>query len=1282
MRMVPRRKKLLTAAVMAALLGVPHYGHAFKMAPEYVYYNGKTIAEMQFLTEGEEIKNVVDKAGYTLSPTLIEPVKTSTAYWTDMLAPKAKNTQPWQIFVTTEKNLQNASASTNSFVPDPKKPGDVKPTEINMVALQLQDGKKLIPIKTGDEETVGDYGVSEINIGQYFGGNREGAVEGWWVDADTVLPTNEQSTDFVGTFRHELGHALGIAKSVEFLDEKGDVYTPESEDDIKTSKATGEVGMRFATEVTDPRSWNMHLVDQNLNPAKPGMEILSAKGFAEKKKGNPNLKESDFFIANNGTKGEEIGGKKGKAFFVGKNVTDALAGATFFGVSGVPVNTWEKNNTAFEGSHLQTSGMMSHRDYSNYTAFMEVELAVMQDLGYDIDREAYFGHSVYADGKTLTNTQGYFARNSEGTAYVDGKPSQVPLGIGLHIYGSRNTVTQGADILTEGKGATGVRVDGMQNTLVVPKKTKIRADGLRGNGILIAYGRDQVVDQAGTVTANGKGGTGIRFDFGSSSNGALDEYRGSYIRFERKVEEGKGTITGQNNLDLTDMKDTDFNAGKDELEGPLVKAYNLTGKLSGTENAIYVGKNAFVKDININQGASISGNITSDWKHFKTDGSYDGSSTTSKERTPEFGDWLEKKYPEIDLLEFVEWPKEKTQKYRDEWEKDPEVTVKTITTTKPGLLIQYNGKTGSDGYAYDAYIPDLVTNLNFNADIVYSGNITGPDNMKLNVTGGTLAYTGKADVTGVHVAEGATLLGGTYTVHDMSGSVAKDFASKLTERDKGNFINCGTIGPADKDSSMTINGNLISDGTLQAIAGGSAGDIKVTGTAEIGGSDVVVADAMPEETYTVLTAGSITGDTKTPAGETYTLSGMMSAKNEIAGNALKVTTETANNLEGAGSVENETLEAMGSMYRNLKNNGDGRVSEMKPLFAMDSAGAKKALAAIASNASAKSMALAQRSTLIQHLVSQRLNDVFRTGGAPSKDGALTKKAEVEIPVQHLDDSDDKGVPVAVTAVEPAENDIWMKFGKNWGDMREGTDYHSSTTLLGWDKAYGNNWRAGVFAGYGKTGFADDTAGNELKDVRFGLYGGYSKGHSEGMVYLDYGVMRNKLRRGVMGMTARAKYHSRILELGGEYLYDLQAEKNAAWHVRPYVNAQLSRLWQKGYSEEGAGVFSQAVNGKNNDYFGAGLGVEFKRYLSGGSYALRAGVKHAFAGAEPKLRYSYMGDEANSYDMRNVQDRTHFLLSVGGDVEVARGWTIGGDAAFQRGRHDKDWSCSLTVRRTW
>ena len=56
------------------------------------------------------------------------------------------------------------------------------------------------------------------------------------------------------------------------------------------SEATGEVMMRFRTEVTDKDSWNLHLVDQNLNPAKPGMEILSAAGFAEKKEADPGVK--------------------------------------------------------------------------------------------------------------------------------------------------------------------------------------------------------------------------------------------------------------------------------------------------------------------------------------------------------------------------------------------------------------------------------------------------------------------------------------------------------------------------------------------------------------------------------------------------------------------------------------------------------------------------------------------------------------------------------------------------------------------------------------------------------------------------------------------------------------------------------------------------------------------------------------------------------------------------------------------------------------------------------
>ncbi len=107
---------------------------------------------------------------------------------------------------------------------------------------------------------------------------------------------------------------------------------------------------------------------------------------------------------------------------------------------------------------------------------MEAELAVIQDLGYAIDRKAYFGYSVYGNNQTINNTHGFSARNAAGTAYTSAY-SEVPLGIGLHVYGAGNTITQSANILTKGTGAAGIRVDGEKNTINVPQSTEIHADG-------------------------------------------------------------------------------------------------------------------------------------------------------------------------------------------------------------------------------------------------------------------------------------------------------------------------------------------------------------------------------------------------------------------------------------------------------------------------------------------------------------------------------------------------------------------------------------------------------------------------------------------------------------------------------------------------------------------------------------------------------------------------------------------------------------------------------------
>ncbi|WP_454003493.1 autotransporter outer membrane beta-barrel domain-containing protein [Alcaligenes sp. Marseille-Q7550] len=374
------------------------------------------------------------------------------------------------------------------------------------------------------------------------------------------LPLTGQ-VDYNAVIFHELGHALGILSSI---------------------RDKGGSGTNTPYFDSDLNRWEAGLRDDNGNPAMPGQAVLCVPC---KNRYDP----------------EAFDLRKDQGYFTGAHVQNALDGA----MPGIPVSMLRNHDYPQAGvdtnylSHIELrNSLMSHQPYRNYTGFMEAEIAALQDMGLAIDRRNFFGYSVYGNDVTLTNTRGFFARNANGTAYLPGQYNQATQGLGLHIYGERNTITQAADLLSAGPGGVSVRVDGSDNTLIIPQATRIHAQGWYGRGLQFSYGRHHTIVQQGEVRAEGQDGVGALFDFGHNASGDEADYRGSWL----------WKINGQ------------YQTPPEILQGALVSNYDLSGPLSGRKAAIQISDNAWVRNIHVMQGASLQGDILSNYSSRDEDG--------------------------------------------------------------------------------------------------------------------------------------------------------------------------------------------------------------------------------------------------------------------------------------------------------------------------------------------------------------------------------------------------------------------------------------------------------------------------------------------------------------------------------------------------------------------------------------------------------------------------------------------------------------------------------------
>ncbi|MDR0486593.1 MAG: hypothetical protein LBH29_07740, partial [Elusimicrobiota bacterium] len=528
-----------------------------------------------------------DEFFWNLVPQHNNAIQNAAFYWANLLGNSPSNSAPVKISIGLFNYLND------SAIADYGANGSGRTTLVNAIYGNTADSL----IDPAGNPSYNDTAFAQIQIGvlcfpwlDYMGQSIEelgyvwNDTSGWSFEDMRLLPNNGLTDGMVSVLVHELGHAMGIMSFEYYKYGGNDLYFQEY-DGVNLNK------------------FDFYLYDSFGNRAQANQKVRLSDFI--------DYTASDFRIIRQGDSSLSDSEQSGFAFFQGPETLAVLDGAIHSvnnpnNVVGLPIRGFEGENSDLSHLELRNS-MMSHQNWRNWNTFMEAELALLQDIGIPIDRKNFFGRSIYKDNANISVSDNFYKRNDAGTAYLSGQYNLTPWTIGLHIYGTNNTVSMNGEVLQSGDASAGIRIDGWNNKLSIGSSAKIYSNGRDNSALLVSYGKEHNIILRGQLTSMGAGGIGARFDFGDNVLGDMYEYRGSYMRRRASFDPDASVNPYWNPFSW------DMDALLPELEGALVSKFDITGTLKGNKAALYIARNAFVKEINVMRGAELEGEIISDW---------------------------------------------------------------------------------------------------------------------------------------------------------------------------------------------------------------------------------------------------------------------------------------------------------------------------------------------------------------------------------------------------------------------------------------------------------------------------------------------------------------------------------------------------------------------------------------------------------------------------------------------------------------------------------------------
>ncbi|HEV2652352.1 MAG TPA: autotransporter domain-containing protein [Rhizomicrobium sp.] len=547
----------------------------------------------------------------------------------------------------------------------------------------------------------------------------------------------------------------------------------------------------------------------------------------------------------------------------------------------------------------------------------------------------------------------------------------------------------------------------------------------------------------------------------------------------------------------------------------------------------------------------------------------------------------------------------------------------TDVTVAGGATFDLNGfdqAIGSLAGAGDVALGSATLTTNGdNATTTFSGAIAGTGG--LTKTGG-----GELFLTGISTFTGATLVDGG--VLSVNGTLASAVTVNAGATLKGigtvagvTVGSGGTIAPGNSIGTLHVAGNVnLGAGSTYQVEVNAAGQsdlISATGTATLNGGTVQVVVApgayTAETTYTILTAGSVTGTfSSVISSNAFYQPSLIYKPAEVDLSLLSVATfaRTPNQI----AVANALQTAPGVVGAAI-----GALPASQIPGAFDATSGEI-------HASVRTALLEDGQTL-RNTVLSRLHDAQGTG-------------------------------------------VWGRLFGTWGEVDgDGNaarlDTNFSGLTVGVDAPFDGGFRAGAEAGYGLVqGHIGDTRDSSLNSDSFhaGVYGGYGSGPLSFNVGVigSWGTVRTdrEVRIGSFSDSDRANQASRTTQAFGEAAYSIPLN---SVDLTPFVNGGWIEANTGHFTETGGAAALSGTNSVSDETFSTlGLRLSTDIALSDGSDiapTASAGWLHDFRYLTPARALAFIATGANFTVLGVPIDQDQAVITAGVVAHPAPGATI-------------------------